>query len=87
MTERRANPRMRALKGAKIFLPGHRSTVECQVRNVSPAGAKLTLVSTVSVPDRFDLKLDQSDDLQPCQVAWRSLTEMGVRFARATDSQ
>ena len=87
MIERRSDQRMRTLKGAKILLPGHRSTIDCTVRNYSPAGAKLKLESTISVPDRFDLQISPGDELHPCRVAWRSLTEIGVRFTEAATAK
>ncbi len=71
---------MRALKGARILINQRRSTIECQVRNLSETGAKLTLASTISVPDRFEIKLDRENDIRNCQVMWRTLTELGVRI-------
>lgn len=72
---------MRALKGGKIFFNGGRSTIDCQIRNISETGAKLSVESTIDVPDRFDIKFDQGGEVRSCQVAWRSLTDIGVRFS------
>lgn len=72
---------MRTLKGASILLHGHKSTIDCQVRNLSEDGAKLTANSTISIPDRFDVKLDSGGEIRGCEVIWRTLTELGVRFS------
>ncbi|GEO87141.1 MULTISPECIES: PilZ domain-containing protein [Alphaproteobacteria] len=79
MDERRAHPRLRALKGARVVLPGGHSTFDCMIRNLSPSGAKIILESTVGVPDVFQLKFEDGS-ARPCLVKWRNATEMGVAF-------
>jgi hypothetical protein len=48
MTEKRATPRHRVLKTAKIEFGG--STIDCSVRNLSKAGAALEVASPVGSP-------------------------------------
>jgi hypothetical protein len=81
VSERRTGRRTRALKGAKILFNGGRSTMDCQIRNLSDQGAKLSMASTISVPDQFTIKLDQGGEIRKCQVSWRNLRELGVRFS------
>jgi hypothetical protein len=52
---------------------------ECLVRNISPAGARLTVPMSEIVPDYF--RLNYGADLEPkCPVRWRDGNEMGVEF-------
>src|SRR3954470_18788453 len=56
MQERRRCVRTRTLKSARIIIDPKTSALECIVRNLSPSGA-LLLVTSLAVPDRFDLIL------------------------------
>jgi hypothetical protein len=77
--ERRSVPRQRTLKGARIVINDGFSTFQCTVRNLSPAGAKLTLASVVGIPDSFGLALDDGRRFS-CRTIWRTGTEIGVEF-------
>jgi hypothetical protein len=77
--ERRSVPRQRTLKGARIVINDGFSTFQCTVRNLSPAGAKLTLTSVVGIPDSFALAFDDGRRFA-CKVIWRTGTEIGVAF-------
>jgi hypothetical protein len=80
MTEdTRSSPRRRTLKGGKIVVNDGFSTFTCTIRNLSETGAKLQLSSVIGIPERFVLKLDDGRDY-PCEVAWRTETEIGVKF-------
>ena len=54
----------------------------CQVRDISAVGARLAVFAdTNAIPETFNLLLDPSAKvLRVCRVAWRSPTEVGVRF-------
>ncbi|HEV7277210.1 MAG TPA: PilZ domain-containing protein [Devosiaceae bacterium] len=80
-SEHRGVPRHRTLKGARIVFNGGRSTIDCTVRNLSVAGAKLDVASVVGVPDSFDLAM--GDELRPCRIIWRTSGQMGVEFEDA----
>jgi len=54
--------------------------IDCRVRNLSPAGACLEVVSQVGIPDEFVLVIDADHLKQPCHVIWRTPTRMGVEF-------
>ena len=77
--ENRLDQRRSTLKGGRIVFNAGRSTIDCTVRNLSSAGAKLQVTSVVGIPDTFDLLLEGSAR-QPCRVAWRTLKELGVQF-------
>lgn len=80
MVNKRIHQRRRVLKGAKVLFNGKSSVIDCTVRDMSAGGAKLRLVSTIGVPDRFVLQLPAEEGEHPCCVAWRSGTEIGVTF-------
>ena len=78
--ERRLMPRMRTLKSARIVIDSHGPVLDCVVRNLSARGA-LLLVSSLAVPDRFELILSTSGARRTCKVAWRAHDRVGVRFS------
>lgn len=79
--DKRNAQRRTTLKGGKIVFNAGRSTIDCTVRNLSSAGAKLQVSSVVGIPDTFDLVLD-GHSKQPCRIKWRRLKEIGVEFRR-----
>ncbi|PYB71424.1 MULTISPECIES: PilZ domain-containing protein [Rhizobium] len=81
-TERRREPRLRALKAGRAVLAGGRSTFDCMVRNLSPIGAKVVFESTADIPPRFSLRF-QDGTAHDCAVKWRTQREMGVEFVEA----
>lgn len=77
--EKRAAPRHRTLKGARIAFHDGFSTIECTVRNMSDIGAMLKVASVIGIPDHFDLVLSDGQKFT-CTVARRTATEVGVTF-------
>jgi len=59
----------------------------CQVRDISPGGARLVVFTgTKAIPETFNLLLDPSARVQRvCKVAWRSPTELGVQFVKPAE--
>jgi hypothetical protein len=80
MSENRATPRIRTLKGARIVVNEGTSTFNCTVKNLSQKGARLKVGGQVGIPPVFRLKFDDGRDFQ-CQVAWRKDDEIGVEFS------
>ena len=56
---------------------------DCVVRDISSLGARLALISTSLIPDRFALTFDAAHTMRGCRVAWRSSTELGVEFCES----
>ncbi len=79
MDEKRKVPRHRTFKAGHIAF-NRAGTIDCCVRNLSPAGACLEVTSQLGIPDRFVLLVDADHMQQPCHVIWRSATRMGVAF-------
>ena len=65
------------------FLDGHQPR-PCQIRDISPGGARLSVFTDPSaIPEMFNLLLDPSAKVRrACRVAWRSRTEIGVQFIK-----
>ena len=80
MTERRKATRTRSLLGAVIAFNSRASTMDCQVRNISASGAKVTFTNTAVVPDQFDLTIGRKDRSFRARMVWRNPNEAGVVF-------
>jgi hypothetical protein len=78
--ERRNPPRTRVLKGGKLIFNQHASVIDCTVRNLSNNGACLQLVTTLSVPEEFELSFDSFRTVRHCRVRWRTAEKLGVAF-------
>ncbi|MGE6738717.1 PilZ domain-containing protein [Allorhizobium pseudoryzae] len=72
-------PRRRMLKGARIVFNNGHSTINVVVRDMSETGARVTIENAHSVPDALVLVLDDGARFD-CEVARRTLTELGLRF-------
>src|ERR1041384_2281515 len=82
MVEKRITPRTRVLKGAVISFRQLGTTIDCTVRDLSSAGACLTVTSPAGVPNEFDLMLDREKLTRHCRVAWRGADRIGVAFEK-----
>ncbi|HEV3396210.1 MAG TPA: PilZ domain-containing protein [Xanthobacteraceae bacterium] len=80
MVERRAHSRHRTLKAGKIVFNHRFCVVDCTVRNLSAAGARLQVPSTLGIPDDFDLVIEPEKAARACHVAWKDENHMGVTF-------
>jgi hypothetical protein len=82
MSEHRRVRRTQVFKCAKIAAV--QALQDCVVRDISSLGARLALISTASVPDRFDLTFDMARTRRRCRVIWRSPTQIGIEFQEAS---
>jgi hypothetical protein len=80
--ERRRIARHRTLKAGTIAF-NRAGSIDCRVRNLSPAGACLEVASQVGIPDDFVLVIEADHIKQPCHVIWRKVTRIGVEFRDA----
>jgi PilZ domain-containing protein len=78
--ERRRSLRQPRLNGAMIVFNGDLSTIACVVRDLSPQGARLIVASPIGIPERVDLRIDQTGVCHPSKVAWKSAHRIGVKF-------
>ena len=82
--ERRRVQRHRVLQKAYIIFNNRRSTLTCRVRDVSTHGARLKLADVAIVPKQFILYFPVDNRERPCEVVWRSLDQLGVKFLDVT---
>lgn len=79
--ERRAFPRRKVLRGARVLSDG-RLLLEVQLRDISEGGCRIWTRRQPDVPDRFTIRIVGIAGERACEVRWRSEEELGVRFLR-----
>lgn len=77
--ERRKLSRHRTLKAGSITF-NRAGSIDCRVRNLSPAGAMLEVAGQVGIPDEFVLVIESDHARHGCRVIWRTATRLGVAF-------
>ncbi|HYC16837.1 MAG TPA: PilZ domain-containing protein [Pseudolabrys sp.] len=80
MAEKRKSERSRTFFGAVIAFNQRKSTMNCNVRNFSPAGARVAFANTATVPDQFDLTIGHKARSFRARMVWRGVDEAGVAF-------
>lgn len=81
--EKRAAPRRRVLKGARLVFNNGQSTIDCTVRNVSDTGALLLVDSSIGIPDQVQLLITSDKVSVPARVVRRTVREVAVKFMPA----
>jgi hypothetical protein len=81
MSERRDVTRTRIRRNAEIVVARRGiEKVQVTLKDLTSTGACLTLASTCTVPDTFELTFDRGRSSRPCRVMWRSGDQLGVSF-------
>jgi PilZ domain len=83
MSERRQHTRHKSFLRGCLYYNNRRSAVDCLVRDMSEAGARLIFSSAVTVPDYVDLYIPQREQMLRAHVQWRKGEEMGVTLVDA----
>jgi hypothetical protein len=86
MTERRSSSRKRAFLQGRVYFDNRRTSIDCLVRDISDAGAKLKFAHAPITPEVFDLHVPNKDESFRARVQWRSRDEVGVTFDGAEDA-
>jgi hypothetical protein len=79
MQERRGEHRRKVLKDAEVWLTD-RIVVNCVIRDISPAGARLEFEGPISLPSQFRVRIVSADLSIPAAPIWLRRLEAGVRF-------
>lgn len=79
LTSARSAARRKQLKAGIISFNNRHSTLPCSVRDISETGARLEAVAA-SVPDTFLLIVELDGLEAECEVVWRKVNFVGVRF-------
>jgi hypothetical protein len=72
--------RVRTILGARAIFNGGRSAIDCQIRNISETGARLTLNEGLSLPGAFDLEVPTRNKTYRVILRWRTKDAAGVQF-------
>lgn len=72
--------RVRTILGARAIFNHGRSAIDCQIRNISETGAKLTLNEGLTLPGCFDLEVPTRNKTYRVLLRWRTKDAAGVQF-------
>lgn len=72
--------RVRTILGARAVFNNGRSAIDCQIRNLSETGARLSLNEGLSLPGAFDLEIPTRNRTHHVQLRWRTKDAAGVQF-------
>jgi hypothetical protein len=78
--DRRRARRQRVLKDGKIVTMNYCSVVDCSVRDLSAAGAKIKCFDQAAVPNDFRLVMPCDNSIREARVVWRRADHVGVAF-------
>ncbi|GJE55283.1 MULTISPECIES: PilZ domain-containing protein [Methylobacterium] len=81
--DQRQTVRMRTFLKGKIVFNNGRSTMDCLVRDMSGTGARLELSETTTLPEAFDLYIQNKDQTYRSTLRWRRANGVGVTFDMA----
>ncbi|MDB5595126.1 MAG: type pilus assembly PilZ [Hyphomicrobiales bacterium] len=85
--EGRRAERVRTYIGARAVFNNGQSTMDCQVRNLSETGAKLTLSESVGLPSAFVLEIPSRNRSFKAELRWRAGDSVGVEFVNLPASE
>jgi hypothetical protein len=80
MIERRKAQRSRTYFKGQISFNNRYSTLDCLVRNMSEAGARIVFADTVPIPGEFDVMIREKSESKRASMVWRNETEAGIAF-------
>lgn len=78
--EKRAVPRRRVMKSAKIAFGDFIFVRDCALRDVTSTGARVVVGGAHEVPNEFHLVFPSERRMRKVRVAWRREGEMGVVY-------
>jgi methyl-accepting chemotaxis protein len=82
LEERRRDPRLRTFQQAKIILQGRADPIDCILRDISAAGARVELKGDEPLPDRFKLRISGTRGEKDCALVRRAGGMVSMRFVQ-----
>jgi two-component system cell cycle response regulator len=76
----RTEPRQKVHQQGLVVYVGQERGLDCEIRDLTQAGAKLRLGDDVTVPSCFDLTILPENTSRKAQVCWRDDRELGIQF-------
>ena len=65
---------------ANLFAPDMTTCIHCTVKDISQGEALVAIRGEASVSDRIYLWLDEIESMVACEVRWRKLNLVGLKF-------
>lgn len=84
--ERRKLPRHKSFLQGRVYYNGRRSSVDCIVRDITDAGARLKFADSPAIPEVFELHIPNKLESFRAHVIWNHGSELGVMFEAAEPS-
>lgn len=81
--DRRSGPRILMQRSGKVLCGGF--AWDCIIRDMSPSGARIQMLSSATPPDALQLVDLSSGYAHDSQVAWQKDREFGLRIVRTHD--
>lgn len=82
VTENRSEHRKRVLWSGLIFVPQTHSTIDCAIRDLSEAGARVRVQGEIPLPIKFLFVDITNRAAYEVQCVWRNERELGVKLLR-----
>lgn len=82
--ERRKQQRSPSFMGGQITTDRKLIAIDCVVRNMSGAGAKLVVPNTTLLPEEFELHIAKHETASRVRTCWRRERELGVEVLLLT---
>jgi vacuolar-type H+-ATPase subunit I/STV1 len=89
MAERRHATRKKSFLRGCVYFNKRRGAMDCLIRDLSEAGARIIFASAVNGPDVVELYIPQKEETIRARVKWRHGDEVGLAFpavARAAEA-
>jgi hypothetical protein len=80
MNNRRQSKRQKCLLQGRIYFNSRKLSVECMIRDLSGAGARLKVTEAVAFPEMVELYIPPKDEWYRVKIQWRHGDEVGVSF-------
>ncbi len=84
-SDQRIASRRRVLLTGKLVYGDADLTLDCAIRDLSETGARVKVSGPVALPHRLYLIEQRTGQAFECEVAWRKLPEIGLRFRASHD--
>ena len=80
MSQPRKAERVRSLLSAQVIFNKNASTIDCVVKNIASAGARLQIADGIALPTEFDLSIPHKGRIYRARIVWRDDGVVGVEF-------
>jgi hypothetical protein len=84
-SDQRTRQRQRVLLSGKLLYGDADLTADCAIRDISPGGARVRIQGPIALPSRVRLIEVKTGRAFDCEVVWRRMPELGLRFLGAYD--